>query len=230
MTKKDPKNKNSDSLVDQIYNQILSSIQNRGIVRAEKLSALSLSEQLGVSRTPVSFALYRLEIEGLISGEEKGGWVVNPLTLNDLDEIYEIKEKIYPLIVFLAAQNISPSDNAKLFIFVDEINRAIKWNDFNSWRAADKGFNSLLEANAGNKRLGAIERVVDNQLYILLTTYLSLPSSNKEIFDLYQDIASEVSSGNADMAKEKALQLINVQKKSLRIFLKEVVMPLFGSK
>lgn len=226
----DQKNKNSDSLVDQIYNQILSTIQNRGIVRAEKLSALNLSEQLGVSRTPVSFALYRLKIEGIISGEEKGGWIVNSLTLNDLEELFDIKERIYPLIVYLAAQNISPNDNAKLFIFIDEINRSLKWNDFNSWRVADKGFNRLLEANAGNKRLSAIERVVDNQLYILLTTYLSLPSSNKNIFNIYQDIASEVSSGNADMAKVKAIKFIDEQKKSLRIFLQDVVMPLLGSK
>lgn len=228
--KNDGNNKIGDSLVDQIYNQILSTIHNRGIVRTEKLSALNLSEQLGVSRTPVSFALYRLEIEGIISSEEKGGWVVNPLTLKDIDEIFNIKEQLYPLIVSLAAQHISPNDNAKLFIFVDEIDRSLKWNDFNSWKAADKGFNRLLEVNAGNKRLGAIEKILDDQLYILLTTYLSFPSSDKAFFGLYQDIASEVSSGNADMAKEKATQFINKQKKCLQIFLQNVVMPLLGSK
>jgi len=228
--KNDGNNKIGDSLVDQIYNQILSTIHNRGIVRTEKLSALNLSEQLGVSRTPVSFALYRLEIEGIISSEEKGGWIVNPLTLKDIDEIFNIKEQLYPLIVSLAAQHISPNDNAKLFIFVDEIDRSLKWNDFNSWKAADKGFNRLLEVNAGNKRLGAIEKILDDQLYILLTTYLSFPSSDKAFFGLYQDIASEVSSGNADMAKEKATQFINKQKKCLQIFLQNVVMPLLGSK
>lgn len=223
-------NKNrSDRLAFQIYNQILAFVHDRGIARTEKISALNISENLGVSRTPVSFVLFRMELEGLIQGEEKGGWIVSPITIDDLDEIFDLKEKLFPMIVELATRNITPDNNAKLFIFIDEINRALKRNDLASWRSADKGFNRVLEISAGNFRLGNFEQILDNQLYRLLTTYLSLPSSNKDIFYLNKEIALAISLGNTSLAKEKALSYVNNLRENLRIFLKELLIPLLGT-
>ena len=128
-----------------------------------------------------------------------------------------------------AAKNISPKDSSKLFIFVDEIDRAIKWNDINSWRAADKGFNHLLELSTKNRRLADIERRLDDQMYPLMTTYLSVPSTDKRIFSVYNEIAGEVSSGNSEIAKEKATLFVRDLKSNLQSFLVEVVIPLIGS-
>jgi GntR family transcriptional regulator, rspAB operon transcriptional repressor len=221
-------NNRSDRLVFQIYNQILSLVHDRGVSRTEKLSALNISEKLGVSRTPVSFALFRLELEGLISGEEKGGWVTNLLTINDLKEIFDLKEKLFPLILSLAAQNPSPDLDEKLYIFLGEMNRSLKFKDISSWRAADKGFNHLLEMSACNQRLGYFEQILDNQLYGLLTTYLSVPSTDKSVFDIYDEIAAAISSRNAALAEEKATEFVQELRANLEVFYKEVVIPILG--
>lgn len=217
-----------ERLTSQIYNQILGIVYDRGIVRTEKLSALNLSKKLGVSRTPVSFALYRMELEGLISGEEKGGWIVNPVTLDDLDEILETKASLFPLIVELATAGIGSEDIAKLFIFLDEINRSLTRNDLTSWRSADKGFNKLLQKCAGNQQLSYFEQVLDNQLYRVFSTYFSFPTADKELFSYYQDIASAISCGNAVLAGDKAREFVVQLRVKLKAFLKEVVIPLLG--
>lgn len=217
-----------DRLVFQVYNQILGIIHDRGIARTEKISALNLSEKLGVSRTPVSFALFRMELEGLLSGDEKGGWIVSPVTLTELEEFFELKECLFPVIVEAATKKITSDQIANLYIFVDEINRSIKWNDLNSWRSADKGFNHLLESICGNQRLGNFEQIVDNQLYRILTTYLSFPNSDKTIFSGYQDIVLAISSGNAISAKEKAKEYTCELRIKLKKFMQEVVIPLLG--
>ena len=217
-----------DRLVFQVYNQILGIIHDWGIVRTDKISALNLSEKLGVSRTPVSFALFRMELEGLLVGDEKGGWIVSPVKLTELEELFDIKECLFPVIVETATRKANSNHIAKLYIFIDEIYRSIKYNDLNSWRAADKGFNHLLEYISGNQKLNYFEQTVNNQLYRILTTYLSFPNSDKDIFSGYQDIVLAISSGNATLAKEKAKEYSCVLRANLKKFMKEVVIPLLG--
>jgi len=221
--------KNRDErLVFQVYNQILGIIHDRGVARTEKISALNLAEKLGVSRTPVSFALFRMEIEGLLMGDEKGGWIVTPISLADLDDCFDLKECLFPVIVESATKKASTDDLTKLYTFIDEINRSIKWNDLFSWRAADKGFNHLLEVVSGNQRLTYVEQVIDNQLYRLLTTYLSLPNSDKNIFSGYQDIVFAISSGDAPLAMNKAKEFVIELRGNQKKFLQDVVIPLLG--
>ncbi len=217
-----------DRLVFQVYDQILGIIHDRGIARTEKISALNLSEKLGVSRTPVSFALFRMELEGLLSGDEKGGWIVSPVTLPELEEFFELKECLFPVIVEAATKKITSDQIANLYIFIDEINRSIKWNDLNSLRSADKGYNHLLENICGNQRLSNFEKIIDNQLYRILTTYLSFPNSDKTIFSGYQDIVQSISSGNALLAKEKAKEYTYTLREKLKEFMQDVVIPLLG--
>jgi DNA-binding GntR family transcriptional regulator len=176
----------------------------------------------------VSFALFRMELEGLLSGDEKGGWVVSPITLDELDEFFDLKECLFPVIVESATKKTTTDDIAKLYIYIDEINRSIKWNDIYSWRAADKGFNHLLEKISGNQQMSNFEQVIDNQLYCTLTTYLSFPNSDKNIFSDYQEVVSAISSGNALQAKEKAKDFVNRLRGNLRGFLQDIVIPLLG--
>jgi DNA-binding GntR family transcriptional regulator len=217
-----------ERLVFQVYNQILGIIHDGGVARTEKISALNLSEKLGVSRTPVSFALFRMELEGLLSGDEKGGWTVIPITLAELDECFDLKECLFPVIVESAALKTTADNIEKLYLFIDEISRSIKWNDLSSWRAADKGFNHLLEIISGNHRLGYVEQVIDNQLYRILSTYLAFPNSDKDIFSSYQDIVFAIGSGNSMQAKEKAIEFVSGLRINLKRFLQDVVIPLLG--
>jgi DNA-binding GntR family transcriptional regulator len=221
--------KNRDeSLVFQVYNQILGIIHDRGVARTEKISALNLAERLGVSRTPVSFALFRMELEGLLSGDEKGGWIVSPVTLPELDEFFDLKACLFPVIVGAAARKTTSDDITKLYIFIDEINRSLKWGDLSSWRAADKGFNHLLESISGNQRFSYFEQVIDNQIYRVLTTYLSFPNVDKSIFNSYEDIVSAISTGNVSMAKAKTIEFVDELRGYLKRFLQDVVIPLLG--
>ena len=56
----------------------------------QHLVQADLAEQLGVSRMPVREALKTLEMEGLITLDPHKGAVVNELTIEDIDEIYEL--------------------------------------------------------------------------------------------------------------------------------------------
>jgi GntR family transcriptional regulator of vanillate catabolism len=71
---------------------ILRELLLRGEFKAgERLSELSLVSRLGVSRTPVRFALDRLAHEGLLEPAPSGGFVVRAFTVDDIWDSLEMR-------------------------------------------------------------------------------------------------------------------------------------------
>lgn len=73
-----------------------------------------LAEELGVSKTPVREALGMLVHEGLVQVRPRRGYVVTPVTLADVKEIYHLRTLLEPAAAELAAHNASPDQLARL--------------------------------------------------------------------------------------------------------------------
>lgn len=96
----------SISIADQIFEQLEREILAGKYPRGEMLSELRLSEELGVSRTPIREAIRRLEQEHIL--EEAGrGVIVVGISREDMLDMYEIRLRIEGLAARLAAQRIS---------------------------------------------------------------------------------------------------------------------------
>lgn len=63
------------------------------------LSEDALTEELNVSRTPIRDAISRLEQEGLVSILPKKGVMVSPLSLTELNSIFEIRLILEPYVL-----------------------------------------------------------------------------------------------------------------------------------
>lgn len=94
------------SLADQVFERLENDIITGFYARGEVLTELRLVEQLGVSRTPIREALRRLEQERLIRDTGKGSLVLG-ITLEDLEDIMDIRLRVEPLAAFYAAANIT---------------------------------------------------------------------------------------------------------------------------
>ena len=73
------------SIADQIFEQLEKEILSGKYKRGEILSELKLSEELGVSRTPVREAIRRLEQEHILKDSGKGLTVVGISKTDMLD-------------------------------------------------------------------------------------------------------------------------------------------------
>lgn len=94
------------SLADQVFEKLENDIITGVYPRGDILTELKLVEQLGVSRTPIREALRRLEQERLIKDSGKGS-VVLGITLEDLEDIMNIREHVEGLAAYYAAQNVN---------------------------------------------------------------------------------------------------------------------------
>ena len=101
------------SLATQVFEKLEEDIITGVYPRGEILTELKLVEQLGVSRTPIREALRRLEQERLIAESGKGS-VVLGITLEDLVDIMDIRQRIEGLAAYYAAKNLTPEGQREL--------------------------------------------------------------------------------------------------------------------
>lgn len=74
----------------------------------ERINEVRLSQQLGVSRTPLREALAQLAQEGALTSLPRIGWFVRPLSLDEFEQIYPIRSLLDPEALRLAGLPNSP--------------------------------------------------------------------------------------------------------------------------
>jgi DNA-binding GntR family transcriptional regulator len=123
----------------------------------ERLVQADIAEQLGVSRMPVREALKTLELEGLVSLEPHKGAIVNSLTLEDIDEIYELRTLLEPFTLKKSIPNLTAGDIASLEKLHEEM---LGTTDIATYVKLNNQFHNLSLSGSNSKRLhGLMARV-----------------------------------------------------------------------
>lgn len=123
----------------------------------ERLVQADIADQLGVSRMPVREALKTLELEGLVSLEPHKGAIVNSLTLEDIDEIYELRTILEPFTLEKSIPNLTLDD----VISLENLHKKmIETTDVETYVDLNNQFHNLSLSGSKSKRLhGLMARV-----------------------------------------------------------------------
>lgn len=95
------------SLRGRVFHKIREDILSGKYKEHEELKEVAISEELGVSRTPVREAFRQLELEGLIQMVPNKGAYVTGITTKDVKDIYMIRSYMEGLCAKWATQNIT---------------------------------------------------------------------------------------------------------------------------
>lgn len=87
------------SLRGKVFHQLREDILSGHYKEHEELREMAISEEMGVSRTPVREALRQLELEGLVSIIPNKGAYVTGITRKDVEDIYAIRSLLEGLLV-----------------------------------------------------------------------------------------------------------------------------------
>ncbi|HKI90645.1 MAG TPA: GntR family transcriptional regulator [Draconibacterium sp.] len=163
--------KTKTSNAQSAYSVILKKIMNQELKPGENITEVSLSQKLGISRTPVRDAIQRLEIEGLIVTENRTKKVYY-LTPRDIENIFDLKIAIESIMAHLAAQKGSDEQMDHLSNIVLQIRELI--NDlksgnedeetfFEKWINTDQLFHTKIAEMADNSRAEQIINTLNTQ-------------------------------------------------------------------
>ena len=133
----------SISLATQVFEKLEQDIITGVYPRGEILTELRLVEQLGVSRTPIREALRRLEQERLIAESGKGS-VVLGITMEDLVDIMDIRQRIEGLAAYYATKNLTEEGKKELLQISQLQDFYYEKQDIDHLRQMDDQFHDLI--------------------------------------------------------------------------------------
>ena len=142
------------------YEKLKQMILDGELAGGEPLVERPLAERLGVSRTPVRETIFRLEREGLVRVIEGKGAFVAAYTLEDMIEIYQMREGLEPLAARLSCEHLAEED---LEHHAEQLGRyrarpALRQEDPGKWRRLGRDFHNMFIHASKNARLvSAIE-------------------------------------------------------------------------
>lgn len=137
------------SLADQIFERLESDILTGVYPRGSVLTEISLSEDLGVSRTPIREAIRRLEQEHLVESTSKGMLVLS-ITQNDAMIIYDIRMHAEGLAARACAEHISPIQISEMKELLDLQEFYIHKGDSEKVKNIDSQFHQMIYLNTGS--------------------------------------------------------------------------------
>lgn len=138
---------------DIAYWTIRDAIRTGVIQAGERLVELDLAAALDMSRTPVREALRQLEVERLVEASPRRGFVVPTMTIDDLVEIFEIREVLEGLAARRAAQRMGPAEIAALRETLERMEQARDNDDATALAEASRQFHRLLRSGSRHARL-----------------------------------------------------------------------------
>jgi DNA-binding GntR family transcriptional regulator len=154
-------------LADQVYATLKAELHDFLWVAGDRFSESEIGQRLGVSRTPVREALFRLRNEGFLEVESKTGWFVKPIDFGRLDQLYDLR-----IVLELAsvARLAARADDGPA---LDELKAAWllpaaeRLADPRAVGELDERFHATLVAAAGNTEIARVHQDVTERIRII---------------------------------------------------------------
>jgi DNA-binding GntR family transcriptional regulator len=122
----------------------------------DKISVEELSRELGVSRTPLWGAVYRLEAEGIVEIVPRLGVYLVDYDPRKVIEIYMAREALEGVAARLAAERITERQIAALQANIDVQRAHLKKGEIDKYYAAALDFHEEIIGIAGSKTIGRL--------------------------------------------------------------------------
>ncbi len=190
------------SLADQVFDQLEADILSGKYKRGEILTELKISENLGVSRTPVREALHRLAVEHIIE-ETARGCVVVGINEDDLKDIYEIRCVIEGMAAEKAATRITDKELARLSELVDLQEFYSVKKDANHIESVDNEFHELIYKFSGSNVLYSTLVPLHKKIQKYRKAAVENQRRAEHSVEEHREILNALSQKDKDLAKEK---------------------------
>lgn len=180
------------------YAQLKELIKDGVLVPGLRITESDLSTRLGMSRTPVREAIYRLEGEGLLTHEPRRGLTVTLLDHQMILELYTMREVLEGTAARLAAQHASDTEIEALAELIESEAELLKRGALTS--KINGQIHALIYLAAHNRHL---MRTLDSLTVLsLLPTTLGNKARAEEAHTQHIDILDAIRRRDPDAAEK----------------------------
>jgi DNA-binding GntR family transcriptional regulator len=196
-----PSDAGKGSLAQDAYEHIKDDIFEFRMPPGQRYSEQQLANQLGISRTPLRFALHVLAHEGYLQRlDGHSSWQVKPLDLEYYEDLYDFRTSIEVLAIHRLCAMERPADLSALCAFwmVDESKRV---TDGKRVAQEDELFHRTLVELAGNKEMLRTFSQLTERIRIIRRLDFTDPARIKAAFDEHKAILRTLLARKAERAE-----------------------------
>ncbi|MCX7973401.1 MAG: GntR family transcriptional regulator [Candidatus Aminicenantes bacterium] len=156
---------NHKSLKDQVYDYLRLQLRKGRLKPGDEIKMDKTAQILGVSKTPLRDALLQLAMENFVTIKPRRGVFVNPLTLEDIKNAYEIIGALESLAILKAGPNLAHKDIEIMERLIEGMKRAITRDDFDTYYEKNLEFHNIYLNHCHNPHLIRIVNTLKKRLY-----------------------------------------------------------------
>ena len=197
------------TLVDQVYEAILSDISSGRFNGESRLKQEELAESLGVSRQPVQQALLLLRNHGILRDAPGRGLMVAPLEAEFVRNLYEVRAVLDGLASAKAAERGSEVARKDGPALIKRGREAVASRSIAKMIAADMDFHFFLYGLSQNPLVAETSSAHWSYLRRVMGEVLLHGETPGEIWDQHEAILNAVIAGDAQKAERLAREHIS---------------------
>lgn len=137
----------------KVYDYLREKLLRGEIPPNEHLIEAKIAREIGTSRTPVREALHSLEMEGLIKSIPRVGYVVRPISEEEVEEICEIRAVVEMLATRWAIAKAQPKVVEELEENIRLSEKEAKSRKPRAFVELDAHFHEIIARHSGSQRL-----------------------------------------------------------------------------
>lgn len=145
--------RNRELLSQKVYRIIKRDIIRGRLASNTRLFEEKIAEQMEISRTPVREALRLLSAEGFVTLIPNYGIVVNQVSLQDLEEVLNIRLQLESYASYLAVSKVTDKDVVDLGNIIGQMEDAVTSKDALTYSDLNSKFHKSIIKLSENKKL-----------------------------------------------------------------------------
>ena len=199
------------------YSSIKSYILREDLDEDTRLTEEFLSNQLGISKSPVREALNSLHTQGLIRIEARRGAYLRRFTAKEVNDLYDLREELE--VYAVGAAIVTPKLLSELRESTRRTRKFLKANDRIGHIEEDTKFHGLIAAATGNHELYRVLANLQNQVWLCRRKTYDLSASTSP--SAHKAILEALERGNLKEAQRAMRDHISLVRQRLIDFMQE---------
>lgn len=182
-----------------VYENIKKAIINGDITPGTRLTETKVSEQLGVSTTPVREAFRRLESERLVQNIPYKGAIVQELSTKEIEEVYQCRLALEVLMIESVAESIDKEGITSLRKLVEA---SKQFSDFPNYETSNTAIHEKILSYTTNETLRAMLKQLHEVVYYNRSRYSLSEVRRIENYKEHLRIVEALEAKDIEEAKE----------------------------
>lgn len=193
-----------------IYDELYEAIVNMRLVPGTPLQEKALTQQFGVSKTPVREALIRLAEEGLVDIFPQSGTFVSHVPLASIPEAHVIRLALEDTAIRRTAEIATAADIAQLDAKLASQRLLAERGDIDAFHEADEAFHETIALIAGYPSIWKLLRQVKVQINRARRLTLPVAGRMQQVIGEHELVRDAIARRDVEAARRAMQEHLNV--------------------